>query len=125
MKLLIVDDNKDITTMLSKFLVMKGFDCTVSNDGKDGMNLIKKGLFDRVILDMSMPDFGGMDIINELEKSNKLKDNKIIIFTASSISEDEVSDLLKKDGIVSLLRKPVQLNELLTAISNWKKFKFF
>jgi CheY-like chemotaxis protein len=65
-----------------------------------------------------MPDFGGMDIINELEKSNKLKDNKIIIFTASSISEDEVSDLLKKDGIVSLLRKPVQLNELLTAISN-------
>ncbi|MBM2818441.1 MAG: channel signal transduction response regulator [Nitrosarchaeum sp.] len=118
MKLLIVDDNKDITTMLSKFLVMKGFDCTVSNDGKDGMNLIKKGLFDRVILDMSMPDFGGMDIINELEKSNKLKDNKIIIFTASSISEDDVSDLLKKDGVVSLLRKPVQLNELLTAISN-------
>ena len=125
MKLLIVDDNKDITTMLSKYLLMKGFDCTVSNDGKDGMNLIKNGLFDRVILDMAMPDFGGMDIINELEKSNKLKDNKIIIFTASSISEDEVSDLLKKDGIVSLLRKPVQLNELLTAISNWKKFKFF
>jgi len=118
MKLLIVDDNKDITTMLSKYLSMKGFDCTVSNDGRDGMNLITKGLFDRVILDMSMPDFGGMDIINELEKSNKLKDNKIIIFTASSISDDEVSDLLKKDGVISLLRKPVQLNELLSAISS-------
>jgi len=118
MKLLIVDDNKDITTMLSKYLSMKGFDCTISNDGREGMNLMAKGLYDRVILDMSMPDFGGMDIINELEKSNKLKDNKIIIFTASSISDDEVSDLLKKDGIISLLRKPVQLNELLSAISS-------
>jgi DNA-binding response OmpR family regulator len=118
MKLLIIDDNQDITTMLSKFLVMKGFDCTVSNDGKAGMNLIKNGLFDRVILDLSMPDFGGLDIINELEKSNKLKDNKIIIFTASAISDDEVSELLNKDGIISLLKKPVQLNELLTAISN-------
>ena len=119
MKLLIVDDNKDITTMLSKFLIMKGFDCTVSNDGKAGMNLIKNGLFDRVILDLSMPDFGGLDIIHELEKSNKLKDNKIIVFTASAITDDDVSDLLKKEGIVTLLKKPVQLNELLTAISNW------
>ena len=118
MKLLIVDDNKDITTMLSKYLLMKGFDCTVSNDGKDGMNLIKNGLFDRVILDMAMPDFGGMDIINELEKSNKLKDNKIIIFTASSISDEEGLDLLKKDGIIKLFRKPVQLNELLESITN-------
>jgi CheY-like chemotaxis protein len=97
---------------------MKGFDCTVSNDGKSGLNLIKNGLFDRVILDMSMPDFGGLDIINDLEHSNKLKDNKIIIFTASAVTDDDVSELLKKDGIIALLRKPVQLNELLTAISN-------
>lgn len=118
MKILLIDDNVDITTMLSKFLGMKGFDCTVSNDGKAGLNLIKNSLFDRVILDMSMPDFGGMDIIKELENSNKLKDNKIIIFTASAITDDDVSDLLKKEGIISLLKKPVQLNELLTAISN-------
>jgi len=67
-------------------------------------------------LDMSMPNFGGLDVINTLEKENLLKDQKIIIFTASSISNEEVDKLLEKDGVDSCLRKPVQLSELLAII---------
>ncbi len=117
MKLIIIDDNKDITTMLSKYLIKKGHDCVVSNDGVNGMNLIKKEKFDYIFLDMSMPDFSGPDVINTLEKEDNLKDKKIIIFTASSISPEEINELIKKEGIVTILRKPVQLKELLTTIS--------
>ncbi len=116
MKILVVDDNKTITEMLSKYLTVKEFDCVTTNDGRNGLNLMKKEKYDTVFLDMSMPNFGGIDVINALEKENFLKDQKIIIFTASSISNDEIDELIKKDGVDSCLRKPVQLSELLAII---------
>jgi len=117
MKILIIDDNKTITEMLSKYLTVKGYDCVVTNDGRNGLNLMKKEKFHTVFLDMSMPDFGGMDVIAALEKDNLLKDQRIIIFTASSVSNDEIDELIKKDGIELCLRKPVQLTELITTIN--------
>ena len=116
MKILIVDDNKNITEMLSKFLTVKKIDCVASNDGRNGLNLMRKEKYDTVFLDMSMPNFGGIDVINALEKENLLKDQNIIIFTASSISNEEVDKLIEKDGVDSCLRKPVQLSELLAII---------
>ena len=115
MKILIVDDNKNITEMLSKFLAVKKIDCVATNDGRNGLNLMKKEKYHTVFLDMSMPGFGGQDVIDALEKENLLKDQRIIIFTASSISNEEIDKLIKKDGVDSCLRKPVQLTEL-TAI---------
>ena len=117
-KILIVDDNKDITEMLGKYLRMKGFECTVSNDGHNGYNLIKNGVYDFIFLDMSMPDFSGPMIIDGLKKEGILKNNKIIIFTASSITNEQIDELLKNDGVITVLKKPVQLNELLTVISS-------
>ena len=117
MKILIIDDNKTITEMLSKYLTVKGYDCVVTNDGRNGLNLMKKEKFHTVFLDMSMPDFGGKDVIDALEKDNLLKDQRIVIFTASSISNDEIDELIKKDGVDSCLRKPVQLTELLAVVN--------
>ena len=117
MKILIVDDNKTITEMLSKFLEVKGFDCVTTNDGRNGVNLMKKERYHTVFLDMSMPDFGGKDVIDALEKENLLKDQRIIIFTASSISNEEIEELLEKDGVDSCLRKPVELSEFIAVIN--------
>jgi len=118
MKVLVVDDNVDITGMFSKYLSLKGYECAVSNSGSNALNLIKNQSFDYVILDMSMPEFGGMDVIESLEKEDLLKNNKIIILTASSISNHDVEHITSKEGIESFLKKPVQLSELLQVISN-------
>ncbi len=117
MRVLIIDDNKDITEMLSRYLEVKGHDCITSNNGLNGLNLIKKEKFHTIFLDMSMPDFGGMDVIDALEKADLLKDQRVIVFTASSITNDQIQELLTKDGIESCLRKPVQLSELLATIN--------
>ena len=116
MKILVVDDNKTITEMLTKYLAVKGFDCVATNDGRNGVNLMKQEKYHTVFLDMSMPDFGGKDVIDALEKENLLKDQRIIIFTASSISNEEIDELIKKDGVDACLRKPVQLTELIAVI---------
>ena len=118
MKVLIVDDNKDITGLLSKFLKAKGFENVVTNDPRDGLERIKGEQYDVVLLDISMPEFSGIDIIQTLENEEILKDQRIVIFSATSFTANQINDLLKKDGIQSCLKKPIQLNELLTAITS-------
>ena len=116
-RVLIIDDNHDITEMLSNYLSVKKFDCVTTNDGLNGLNLIKKEKFDTILLDISMPDFGGMDVIAALEKENMLKNQRIILFTASAIPNEQIQKLLEKDGIESCLKKPVQLSDLVTTIT--------
>jgi DNA-binding response OmpR family regulator len=118
MKILLVDDNQDITALLSKFLEVKGFENVVTNDPKEGLERIKEENYDVVLLDISMPDLSGIDIIQTLEREKILKDQKIVIFSANAFTSSQVSDLLKKDGIQSCLKKPIQLNEILTAITS-------
>jgi len=118
MKVLLVDDNQEITLLLSKFLKSKGFENVVTNDPRDGLNRIKEEKYDFVLLDITMPEFSGIDIIHALEKEKILKDQKIVIFSATTFTTSQINDLLKKDGIQGCLKKPIQLNELLTAITS-------
>ncbi len=118
MKILIVDDNQDITGLLSRYLTAKGFENLATNDPVEGMELIKKEKYDFVLLDIFMPEFSGIDIIQTLETEKILKDQKIVIFSAAPFTTSQINDLLKKDGIQGCLKKPVRLNELLTAITS-------
>lgn len=115
MKILLIDDNQEITNPLSKFLSSRGHDCTVLNDGRNGLTFIEENKFDVVILDLAMPKFSGYDVIDALEKSGKLKEQKIIVFSALSLVNDEVREL-KKRGVYACIKKPIQLPPLLKMI---------
>jgi len=93
--------------MFSKYLTLKGNQVTVSNVGRDGLKLILHQKFDFVLLDLNLPEFSGLDIINDLEKKGKLRDNNIVLFTASDISDTEITR-----GVKGALRKPVSLEDL-------------
>ena len=116
MKVLLVDDNTNITDLLSKFLKAKGYENVVANDPREGLELIKNEKYDVVFLDIHMPEISGLDIIQALEYDNILKDQKIVIFSAHDFKPLEVKELLKKEGIEGNLKKPIQLNELLTVM---------
>ena len=118
MKILLIDDNKDITTMLSKFFSSKGFETTATNDPMEGLRLIQQEQFDVILLDMSMPEFSGMNIIKILATEEILKDQNIFIFSANPYGDNQVKDLLRRDGINGCLKKPIQLSEILTAITS-------
>ncbi|MFZ8937339.1 MAG: response regulator [Nitrosopumilaceae archaeon] len=118
MKVLIVDDNKDVSELLSIYLKKKGFDNVIINDPRIVLGHIKEEKYDVVVLDISMPEISGIDIIKKLERQQMLRDQKIIILSAVAFTSRQVDNLLKKEGIHSCLKKPVRLNELLTAIAN-------
>ncbi|HWY35265.1 MAG TPA: response regulator [Nitrosopumilaceae archaeon] len=115
MKILIIDDNEDISKMFSKYMTIKGHSCSVVNDGRSGLNLIENQTFDAIILDIAMPEFSGRDVIDELNKSGKIKNKNIVILTASAMTYDDES-MLKSKGVRLCLKKPIDPDTLLDQI---------
>jgi CheY-like chemotaxis protein len=111
MKVLIIDDNKEITEMVSFYLESQEISCRVVNDGKEGLNLIKQEHFDVILMDLAMPEFTGYDILTDLKRQNLIDKNNIIIFTASSVTDAEIEEMLKM-GAKGILRKPVSIDDL-------------
>jgi CheY-like chemotaxis protein len=116
MKILVVDDNKEITEALSFYLDTIGISCTVTNDGQEALQIIRsREDFDLILLDIAMPDFTGLDVIDELKIDNLLSSRNIVYFTASSINEEE----LLKHGAKGIIRKPISLEELQSSINKF------
>lgn len=115
LNILIIDDNEQITKMLTTFLELKNHNCTVTNEGKQGLTLIQEEKFDVVLLDLAMPEFDGYAVINALESKDMLKNNKIIVFTASTISQKELDKLVSR-GVNSYILKPIDIDLLLAKI---------
>ena len=116
MKILGIDDNEDLLSLCEIALSSEGHEYTGIDNGKDGLQAIKDEKFDIVLLDLSMPDFSGLDVIDALVKEGLMNKQKIVIFTASSATEKEYAPLLEK-GAHSVLKKPVDVDVLLEAIS--------
>ena len=112
MKILGIDDNTDINELLDTVLNGSGHEFTHVTNGTEGLKLIREKKFDIVLLDLAMPEFSGFDVINSLLKEGLLTKQKIILFTASSVLDSEIEELIKK-GVHSCIRKPVDLDFLL------------
>ncbi|MEK0340907.1 MAG: response regulator [Nitrosopumilus sp.] len=121
MNILGIDDNEDILKLLKTVLTSKGHDFTQALNGKDGMKLIEEQNFDAILLDLAMPEFSGLDVIESLKTNNKLKEQKIIIFTASSATNTEIDKLLKYDGVKICIRKPVDIKILINKVEEVAK----
>ena len=112
MKLLLIDDNRDITTMFSKYFTQKGHPCTVCNNSHNALDMITTGQYDIVLLDLAMPEVSGTDIVDALYQSGKIGKLNIVALTASSVSSEKEEEL-KKKGVNGVLKKPIDPDELL------------
>ena len=85
-KMLIVDSNKDLCTMFTKYLIKCGHDCVCAVDPRNGLSLIQKQKFDLILLNLQDQGFNGYDVIDALEKDGGLKENKIFVWTTHNLS---------------------------------------
>ncbi len=117
-RVLIIDDNKDVTEAVSDYIESIGDSCTSLNDAKQGLEVIKKEgqNYDAIILDLAMPDFSGYDVLESLKNEGLLESNNIILFTASSIPDKDAEAI----GVKTILRKPLSLEELEAAINRFR-----
>lgn len=68
MKLLLVEDDLEISEMLKSFLSTENFEVVVAHDGKEACELFTQTLFDIVLLDLMIPKINGMDVMQQIRK---------------------------------------------------------
>jgi DNA-binding response OmpR family regulator len=110
-----VDDNQNITKLLERFLKLKEHNGTIANNVKEALSLVDKNNFDAIVLDLAMPELTGIDFLNVLRENGNVDKNKIVILTASNVTNEDESNLLQM-GASAILRKPVKLDVLMEAI---------
>ena len=111
MKILGIDDNADINDLLNTVLTASGHEYSSVTDGREGVKLIQQNKYDLVLLDIAMPEFSGVDVIDALRKEKLLEKQKIVILTASSITDKEIEELLQI-GVKKCIRKPLDIDVL-------------
>lgn len=110
MKILVIDDSQEIVEVLKFWLESEGVTVDAITDGSMGLDMIRNRQFDLILLDVAMPDFTGLDVIDSLKNEGLLESKNIIIFTASS--DKNLFENLKNTGVKGILKKPSSLQEL-------------
>jgi len=113
-RILIVDDEKNIRTTLSTYLVSSGFIVDLASNGNEALDKLKKMDFDLVLLDIKMHGLTGMQVLSEMRKQN-LKTN-VIMITAYGTIGNAVESM--KLGAIDFLSKPFTLEDLKIAVNN-------
>lgn len=119
MKILCVEDDVDIATLLDNVLSANGHIVTACHSGADALSLIQNQDFNLIFLDLEMPEISGRDVINSLSKDDLLSHNNIVILTANELDEQERSKL-EQQGIREILQKPMSLDGIMGVV---KKFE--
>ncbi len=116
-KILIVDDEKDMLTVLEKWLIVKGFDVVSAVNGTDAIQLAQSHKPDLIVLDVCLPDMDGGEVAKMI-KENPETENIPIIFLTALLSKDEEEKNSQVTGGNVMLAKPYNINEILTVIKS-------
>lgn len=112
-KILIVDDEKDITLVLKEFFVSKGYEVLTAFSGSEAMGFLNQPGIGLILLDMHMPDINGIEILKEAKK--KYKDAKVVVLTGFS---DEYKGEAEKIGCDAFLTKPFSVKTIITVVES-------
>jgi len=115
MKILLVDDEKDILEFLTYNLEKEGYNVVTADNGKKALEIAKRILPDLIILDVMMPEMDGVSTCIEIKKHPKLSDVLILFLTARS---EEYSELAGFDaGADDYIKKPIKPKLLISRVN--------
>lgn len=106
-KLLLIDDDTELSGMLSAFLELQGFAVSTAASGEDGVAIIPALQPDLIILDVMLPGINGFDVLKRLRETG---DTPVIMLTARGDEPDRIHGL--KEGADDYLSKPFSPLEL-------------
>ncbi|HEV7231251.1 MAG TPA: response regulator transcription factor [Bacteroidia bacterium] len=112
MKILIVEDEPKLAQFIEKGLKEQNYQVDVAFDGETGKKLALHRNYDCIILDLILPQIGGLEVCKGIREENSAV--PIIMLTALGSTEDKVTGL--DSGADDYLTKPFKLNELLARI---------
>lgn len=112
MKLLLIEDEKELSEALFQILTKNKYLVDAVYDGEDGLNYALTGIYDVIVLDIMLPKLNGLSLLKQIRKEGIL--TPVIMLTAKSQIEDRVAGL--DLGADDYLTKPFAVEELLARI---------
>lgn len=112
MKILVIEDDKDVAQSLRKGLSEHDFDVDIVNDGLEGLTAARQGVYQALIVDRMLPGLDGLSLIKQLRENNDL--TPALLLTALSNVDDRVEGL--DAGADDYLGKPFAFAELLARL---------
>lgn len=110
-KIIVIDDDQKITSMIRRGLTFEGYDVIVANDGREGLMKILDQSPDLVILDVMMPGIDGLEVCRRLRKDGNIP---ILMVTGRDSVADRVEGL--ETGADDYLVKPFAFEELVARV---------
>ena len=111
MNILIADDHRQITSILSEYAKKEGYTVSIANDGKEALSMFSKNTFDLVLLDVMMPEMDGFQVCREIRKTSTVP---IIMVTARGEDFERIMGL--DMGADDYIVKPFSPGEVMARI---------
>ena len=113
MRILVVEDEVSLANLVAERLKKDHYIVDVSNDGEEGLYNALSGMYDLIILDIMLPGKNGIEILEEIRKSDM--DVKVIMLTAKGELEDRLLGF--KSGANDYVPKPFHIDELVARVN--------
>ena len=110
--ILIVEDDREISSMLTEFLSQNGFVINVATNGVEGLHMALSGSYSCILLDLMLPYKSGDELLKELRN---VSETPVIVLSAKGLTQSKI-DLLEL-GADDYMTKPFDLKELLARIN--------
>ena len=121
-KILVVDDEPDITASFQSFFGKRGFLVNTTASGKDALNIIKISNPDLVFLDLTISEMQGIEVLKELRQNDKK--TKVIVVTGHTLESEREDREFQSLGVSAYLNKPINLEKLLEIVESVLGNKF-
>jgi two-component system nitrogen regulation response regulator NtrX len=118
-KILIIDDEPGIRTVLSDIIKDENHQVFTGGDGFEGLAILKEESIDLVILDVWLPNMGGIDVLKEIKK--EYSDIEVIMISGHANIDIAVKAV--KLGAYDFLEKPLSLDKIINLITNALKLE--
>lgn len=116
-KILIVEDNKNNSSLLSDILAFNGYEIALASDGKEGVALARELMPDLILMDIQMPGMDGMTAGSILKGDPATSGLKIIALTSFAMRGDQEKFMVA--GFDGYLSKPINTRELPGLVKQW------
>lgn len=115
-RVMVVDDERDISMIFKSGLERNGFIVDVFNDPLDALSNFKEGFYDLMLLDIRMPRMSGLELYSEIKKKDGMA--KACFVSAFEIHKDELAKYLPEEDGRCIVKKPVSMKDLVRIIND-------
>lgn len=110
--ILVVDDDIDIREAICAYLKLEGYNTIEAKNGKEALQIVKDQKIEFVVSDIRMPDGGGLFLVDELRKIDRVIPYVILVTGQADITREEAI----KRGALDLLKKPLEMDRIVALI---------